>query len=86
MYKIHFDLMSQIFINCFVISPNYTLVNIYPEYSCYMDSMDKMPVGIDDLAIYIPKLYVDYKDFAEARGIDSTKARIRHWNKKDGFG
>jgi hydroxymethylglutaryl-CoA synthase len=29
-----------------------------------------MPVGIDDLAIYIPKLYIDYKDFAEARGID----------------
>ena len=32
-----------------------------------------MPVGIDDLAIYIPKLYVDYKDFAEARGIDPQK-------------
>ena len=30
-----------------------------------------MPVvGIDDLAIYVPKLYIDYKDFAEARGID----------------
>jgi hydroxymethylglutaryl-CoA synthase len=32
-----------------------------------------MPVGIDDLAIYVPKLYVDYKDFAEARGIDPHK-------------
>jgi hydroxymethylglutaryl-CoA synthase len=32
-----------------------------------------MPVGIDDLAIYIPKLYVDYKDFASARGIDPLK-------------
>src|SRR5512145_2826799 len=32
-----------------------------------------MPVGIDDLAIYIPKLYVDCKDFAEARGIDPQK-------------
>ena len=32
-----------------------------------------MPVGIDDLAIYIPRLYVDYKDFAEARGIDPQK-------------
>ena len=32
-----------------------------------------MPVGIDDLAIYIPKLYVDYKDFAKARGIDPQK-------------
>jgi hydroxymethylglutaryl-CoA synthase len=32
-----------------------------------------MSVGIDDLAIYVPKLYVDYKDFAEARGIDPRK-------------
>jgi hydroxymethylglutaryl-CoA synthase len=32
-----------------------------------------MPVGIDDLAIYVPKLYVDCKDFAEARGIDPQK-------------
>src|ERR671939_293488 len=33
-----------------------------------------MPVvGIDDLAIYTPKLYIDYKDFAEARGIDPQK-------------
>ncbi len=33
-----------------------------------------MPVvGIDDLAIYIPKLYIDYKDFAQARGIDPQK-------------
>ncbi|WP_148686605.1 hydroxymethylglutaryl-CoA synthase family protein [Candidatus Nitrosocosmicus hydrocola] len=32
-----------------------------------------MPVGIDDMAIYVPKLYVDYKDFAEARGIDPQK-------------
>jgi hydroxymethylglutaryl-CoA synthase len=33
-----------------------------------------MPVvGIDDLAIYIPKLYLDYKDFAAARGIDPQK-------------
>ncbi|HKU50811.1 MAG TPA: hydroxymethylglutaryl-CoA synthase [Nitrososphaera sp.] len=33
-----------------------------------------MPVvGVDDLAIYVPKLYLDYKDFAEARGIDPQK-------------
>jgi hydroxymethylglutaryl-CoA synthase len=32
-----------------------------------------MPVGIDDLAIYVPKLYLDYRDFAEARGIDPQK-------------
>src|ERR671916_551330 len=30
-------------------------------------------VGIDDLAMYIPKLYIDYKDFAEARGISPQK-------------
>src|SRR5207237_544753 len=30
-------------------------------------------VGIDDLAIYIPKLYLDYKDFAERRGIEPQK-------------
>ena len=32
-----------------------------------------MPVGIDDLAIYVPKLYVDCNDFAKARGIDPQK-------------
>ncbi|HZI71840.1 MAG TPA: hydroxymethylglutaryl-CoA synthase, partial [Nitrososphaeraceae archaeon] len=32
-----------------------------------------MQVGIDDLSIYVPKLYVDYKDFAEARGIAPQK-------------
>ena len=32
-----------------------------------------MPVGIDDLAIYVPKLYVDCNDFAKARGIDPHK-------------
>lgn len=32
-----------------------------------------MPVGIDDMAIYVPRLYVDYKDFAQARGIDPQK-------------
>src|SRR6185503_13681810 len=36
--------------------------------------MAVMPVvGVDDLAIYVPKLYLDYKDFAEARGIDPQK-------------
>ncbi len=30
-------------------------------------------VGIDDLAMYIPKLYIDYKDFAEARGMNPQK-------------
>ena len=32
-----------------------------------------MPVGIDDMAIYVPKLYIDSKDFAIARGIDPRK-------------
>jgi hydroxymethylglutaryl-CoA synthase len=39
----------------------------------YMSCLFKMQVGIDDLAIYVPKLYVDYKDFAEARGIAPQK-------------
>ncbi|MFQ5940834.1 MAG: hydroxymethylglutaryl-CoA synthase family protein [Nitrososphaerales archaeon] len=30
-------------------------------------------VGIDDIAIHVPKLYVDFKDFAEARGINPAK-------------
>ena len=42
-----------------------------------------MPVGIDDMAIYVPKLYIDYKDFAEARGIDPQKLEygigIKRW-------
>jgi hydroxymethylglutaryl-CoA synthase len=38
-----------------------------------MYSLFKMLVGIDDLAIYVPKLYIDYKDFAEARGIAPQK-------------
>ena len=32
-----------------------------------------MPVGIDDMAIYVPRLYIDSKDFAIARGIDPHK-------------
>jgi len=30
-------------------------------------------VGIDDIAIYVPPLYIDFKDFAEARKIDPSK-------------
>ena len=30
-------------------------------------------VGIDDIAIYFPKLYFDLKDFAEFRGADFGK-------------
>lgn len=32
-----------------------------------------MAAGIDDIALYIPKLYVDATDFAEARGLDPEK-------------
>src|ERR671920_2604575 len=32
-----------------------------------------MYAGIDDLAIYVAKLYVDYTDFARARGIEPQK-------------
>src|SRR5919106_4506999 len=35
-----------------------------------------MPVGIDVMAIYVPKLYIDSKDFAIARGIDPHKLEI----------
>ena len=43
-----------------------------------------MPVvGIDDLAIYVPKLYIDYKDFALARGIDPQKLEYGIGIRKD---
>ena len=32
-----------------------------------------MTAGIDDISIYIPRLYVDANDFAEARGLDPAK-------------
>ena len=32
-----------------------------------------MAAGIDDISVYIPKLYVDASDFAEARGLDPQK-------------
>jgi len=32
-----------------------------------------MAAGIDDIGIYIPRLYVDAADFANARGVDPAK-------------
>ena len=32
-----------------------------------------MTAGIDDIAIYIPRLYIDAEDFAKARGLDPVK-------------
>ena len=32
-----------------------------------------MAAGIDDIAIYIPRLYLDASDFAKARGLDPEK-------------
>ena len=32
-----------------------------------------MAVGIDDIALYIPRLFVDARDFAKARGMDPDK-------------
>ncbi len=32
-----------------------------------------MAAGIDDIAIYIPRLYIDATDFAKARGLDPVK-------------
>ena len=54
---------------------NYLLVksDIEIPLNGYTYSLCKMQVGIDDLSIYVPKIYVDYKDFAEARGISPQK-------------
>jgi len=35
--------------------------------------MKLMTAGIDDVAIYIPRLYLDAEDFAGARGLDPVK-------------
>ena len=32
-----------------------------------------MAAGIDDISIYIPRLYLDAGDFAKARGLDPVK-------------
>ncbi len=32
-----------------------------------------MAAGIDDISVYIPRLYVDASDFAHARGMDPAK-------------
>lgn len=32
-----------------------------------------MAAGIDDISVYIPKLYLDANDFAQLRGVDATK-------------
>lgn len=34
-----------------------------------------MAAGIDDIALYVPKLYVDATDFARARGLDPEKLK-----------
>ena len=34
-----------------------------------------MAAGIDDMAVYIPRLYLDADDFAQMRGVDATKLR-----------
>ena len=35
--------------------------------------LSSMAAGIDDIALYIPRLYVDASDFANARGVDPVK-------------
>ena len=32
-----------------------------------------MVAGVDDISIYIPRLYLDAADFAKARGLDPVK-------------
>ena len=40
-----------------------------------------MAAGIDDISIYIPRLFMDAGDFAAARGLDPQKIskRIRYF-------
>lgn len=38
-----------------------------------MGSNDSVCVGIDDVAIHFPRLYMDMKDFADLRGEDYGK-------------
>ncbi len=38
-----------------------------------MGSEESMRVGIDDVAIHFPRLYMDMKDFADLRGQDYGK-------------
>ena len=35
-----------------------------------------MAAGIDDISIYIPRLYLDAGDFAKARGLDPELSLI----------
>ena len=35
-----------------------------------------MAAGIDDISIYIPRLYLDASDFAKARGLDLSLIHI----------
>ena len=38
-----------------------------------MPEESNIPVGIDDIAIHFPRLYMDMKDFADLRGADYGK-------------
>ena len=38
-----------------------------------MSGVPEIPVGIDDIAIHFPRLYMDMKDFADLRGADYGK-------------
>ena len=38
-----------------------------------MSETATIPVGIDDIAIHFPRLYMDMKDFADLRGADYGK-------------
>ena len=43
-----------------------------------------MIVGIDDIAMYVPRLYVDATDFADHRNLDPAKPSERTGNLPDG--
>ena len=38
-----------------------------------MSKESQIPVGIDDIAIHFPRLFMDMRDFAEMRGADFAK-------------
>ena len=38
-----------------------------------MGTSDSISVGIDDIAIHFPRLYMDMRDFADLRGADYGK-------------
>ena len=43
------------------------------EFDVVMSIVSQNPVGIDDIAIHFPRLFMDMRDFAEMRGANFAK-------------